>query len=326
MKIQINMTDSWCDLDRFTSQQDLYKLLEGFDGLELMHMEDDPRHLINKDMITGYHFVMPECWMDFYMQDDQRLEKEYDSLKKAYDYYGGSDPGLLSERLRKEYEYACRCGALYMVVHVSDAGAFEEITGRYHYCDKEVIGCFCQMINAALPDPGDLPDDSNCPYVLLENMWQPGLNFKDPDITAMLMEGVRYPKKGIMLDTGHLMHTDISIKSQEEGLEYINKRLDAHGDLCRYIKGIHLNQSVTGHVMRKYMDDPPSPAGTFEERSGQLFTYIFSMDLHRPFTCPGVDDLIKRINPEFLTFEFISNDLEEHRKMLAAQKSALRLN
>ena len=317
------MTDCSCDLERFSSREDMYDLLKGFDGLELMHMEEDGKGMISADMVTGYHAVFPEYWVDFYRGSCKRLEKEFDTLEKAFNYYGGSEPKLLSERLKKEYENACRYGALYMVVHVSDAGSFEEITGKYHYSDKEVILSFCEMLNAALPGPETC--SSGCPYVLLENMWQPGLNFKDPEMTALLMENVRYPKKGIMLDTGHLMHTDISIKDQKEGLEYINKRLDEHGDLCRYIKGIHLNQSETSHVMKKYMEDPPVPAKTFEERTGQLFTYIFSIDLHRPFVCPGVTDLIERISPEFLTFEFISNDLEEHRKMLEDQKAALNL-
>mgnify|MGYP007102004754 CR=1 FL=1 len=75
--------------------------------------------------------------------------------------------------------------------------------------------------------------------------------------------------------------------------------------------------------MKKYMEDPPALAETFEERTGQLFTYIFSVDLHRPFVCPGVSSMIKRIDPEFLTFEFISDDLAQHKKMLAQQMAAL---
>jgi hypothetical protein len=40
-------------------------------------------------------------------------------------------------------------------------------------------------------------------------------------------------KKGLILDTGHLLHTNLDLKNQEEGLRYINRMLDEHKDLLK---------------------------------------------------------------------------------------------
>ena len=66
---------------------------------------------------------------------------------------------------------------------------------------------------------------------------------------------------------------------------------------------------------------PPKLSGTYRDRSEQLFYYVFSIDLHRPFTCAGVPELIGRIHPDYLTYELISSNLEEHRDMLKEQRA-----
>ena len=317
MKKQINMTDSRDDLDRFASRKELEEFLEGFDGIELMHLEDDPRNLIPSELVVGYHMSFPEYWMDFWRGDRKRYTAEYDTLEKAAANYGGTGPEALIRRLRREYENARRCRAEYMVLHVSDAGAFEEITGRYHYTDREVIRELCDLVGEALPD------DPEGPLLLLENLWQPGLTFTDPEMTGLLMDGIRYPWKGIMLDTGHLLHTNPELQSQEEGVAYIHQQLDKHGSLCRFIRGVHLHQSLTGNIMQQYAKSPPQPLPTWEERMGQLFDYVFQVDLHRPFTADGVKEMVERITPEYLTFEFITRNLPEHRHFLEQQKRVL---
>jgi hypothetical protein len=54
-----------------------------------------------------------------------------------------------------------------------------------------------------------------------------------------------------------------------------------------------------------------------------MFEHAFKVDLHRPFTCPGVLELIERIAPEYLTFEFITENTSQHKAYLQEQKKAL---
>ena len=126
-----------------------------------------------------------------------------------------------------------------------------------------------------------------------------------------------------MLDIGHLMHTNTALQSQEEGIEYINSVLDAHGDLCSYIKGVHLHQSLSGAYVGGLIQNPTKLEGTYYERLCQAYYHILNIDTHRPFTGKGIRELIDRIDPDYLTYEFMSRGREEHEGFLSLQNAAL---
>ena len=69
-------------------------------------------------------------------------------------------------------------------------------------------------------------------------------------MTKRLLSQVHYQKKGIMLDTGHLMHMNLELKTQDEAVDYILEKVAEHGNLASYIKGMHLNQSITGAYVK----------------------------------------------------------------------------
>ena len=55
----------------------------------------------------------------------------------------------------------------------------------------------------------------------------------------------------------------------------------------------------------------------------QVYTHAFTCDQHRPFTCPGVREFIRWIDPEYLTLEFISSSRMEQETMLKEQLASL---
>lgn len=318
MKIQFNITTSDCDLERFSSRKEFLDLLKGFDGVELMVCGEDGRGIIQPDDVIGLHMSCFYYWLDFWKGNLQRCEEEFGNLATAYACYGGTTQQALIERFRTNLNYAKHYGAEYMVFHVSDSSSLETLTGNYAHTDEEVIDAACELINEALPAHEDGP------MLLLENLWEPGLTFTRPEMTIRLLNGIHYPNKGIMLDTGHLLHTNLSLRTQKEGLEYIHRCLDAHGELCQHIRGIHLNQSLTGTYMKRVRKTPPVLSNDYGEKMGQLFEYVFHSDQHKPFTCQGIQKLIERIEPNYLTFEFISNNLKQHKSMLQRQRRALK--
>ena len=115
------------------------------------------------------------------------------------------------------------------------------------------------------------------------------------------------------------------MKTQEEGIAYIHRLLDAHGELCSYVRGVHLNQSLTGDYARSVMENPPELGKTYAERSSKMFYHAFAVDKHQPFTGKGIRELIDRISPEYLTFEFITDDNAQHKEYLRQQRAALGL-
>ena len=304
-------------MDRFSSRADLTALLDGFDGLELLPCERDERAIVPKERVVGIHMSYFPYWLDFWRGDEAALMREFGTLDACERYYGGSSREALLARFRADLAAADAYGAEYVVFHVSDASIPESFTGRFRRTSAEVADATCELL-------GELFANAQYrPLLLLENLWQPGLTFTQPAIARRLLDGISYDNVGFMLDTGHLFHTNEAIETQEQGLQYIHRMLDLHGPLCERIRGVHLHQSVTGEYCRRVREDPPVLKPTYEERAGQMFEYAFRVDLHRPVTCPGVGELIERINPDYLTLEFITENLEQLRNFLMEQKKAL---
>ena len=321
MKTLFNLTTSEDDLSRFSSQEDLLAYMDGFDGLELMPLGEDGRGIVPKGRVIGLHMGFFPYWLDFWRGDEAVLMNEFGSIAECEQYYGGTDKNALLRRFREDLASAEKYGAEYVVFHVSDANIAESFTWRYRHSDEEVIDAACELLNGLFPKRGN--GGAATPALLLENLWQPGLRFTRPEMTARLLDGVEYENKGIMLDTGHLLHTNTALRTEEEGLGYINHMLDEHGALTNSVRGVHLHQSLTGEYCEKMMKAPPALGETYAERYTAMFYHAFNTDRHLPFTCHGVDKLISRIAPEYLTFEFMSESREQHSEYLSAQRRAL---
>lgn len=317
MKILFNITTSEDDLQRFETSKDLETLMDGFDGLELMYFGKDEKKIISKDRVVGLHMHFFPFWLDFWKGNEKRLRKEFDHRTNWENYYGGSTKEAMLQRYKKDLEYAHQYDVEYVVFHVSEATIEESFTWKYHYTDEEVVDAAAEVINEIFSE-----EDGNI-MVLLENLWQPGLNLMRPEITKRLLDKITYANIGIMLDTGHLLHTNTGLRKQEEGIGYIHQILDEHGDLCRFIRGVHLNQSLTGEYCENIRKNPPKMAASYEERYMQMFFHAFAVDEHKPFTGAGIKELVERISPEFLTFEFITSDSKQHRQYLKEQLYAL---
>lgn len=320
MKRTFNLTTCAEDLARFPDQAALERQLAGFDGLELLCCDEDLRGLVAPRHVCGVHMCFFPYWLDFWNGDYAACLTEFGTREAMESYYGGDSREALLARFRRDLDYAARYGAEYAVFHVSDASTRESFTGRYRHSDEEVADAACALLNALLPAPdGGL-------MLLLENLWQPGLRLTRPEITERLLGGIRYQNTGLMLDTGHLLHTELSLSTQEEGVAYIHRMLDRQGALTKRIRGIHLNQSLTGDYVRRTMAAPPPLAEDYETRALQMLRHAFRVDLHQPFTCAGVRELIERVAPDYLTFEFISESAAQQREMLDEQSRALRMD
>lgn len=320
MFTSINMTTSSQDMMRFCDKADLrnfYKDLE-IDGLELMLIDGlEVPNIITKEDINGIHLNFVPYWYDFWKKDMDALKKIFGTQTAWEKYYGSPDPIILVDHLKKELEAADALGVKYVVFHVSESAPDECLTYQMTHTDEEICDAAAEMINTAL-DGKDYHFDFLC-----ENLWWSGLTMTKPDIVKRLMEQIHYEKKGIMLDTGHLLHTNRNLRTQEQALSYIHEILDKNKGLCKYIKGIHLQQSLTGTYVEEYLKKKIELSLSYEEKLMLLYPHIFQIDQHKPFTANGVKNLIERIHPQYLTYELISENNTEHLKMLKAQLVAL---
>ena len=294
MKFQMNFTTSYDDVIRFGSAEELQQFYteHGCTGLEVMplgystkdapdvYLSAEECPLIRPEMVTGVHCC---CSGDWIASDRQKLIEGY----------------------RRDLDYATRMGAEYVVFHVVQVDDEEGITYKLKHTDREVIEEAADFINELLD--GQKYDF----WFLMENLWWPGLTFLHPEDTQILLDRVHYEKKGFMLDTGHFLHTNLDLETQEEGVTYIQKMLDAHRNMISYIKGIHLQQSLTGDYVKKWLQSAHELSKDPMERFCKVYEHIFQIDQHEPFTAEGVENLVRRIDPLYVTYEYITRSREE---------------
>ncbi|KIR02470.1 hypothetical protein P261_01285 [Lachnospiraceae bacterium TWA4] len=289
MKTTINMTAYSDDTDRYESAEDLRSFYKKFGcfGLELMpayDMKPDPK-IVEHDMIVGVHCRCLIDWIDLSLEE---LVKHYKS----------------------DLDYAKEVGAEYVVFHISQTTYKENLIGRYSHTDEEIVDACCKLINALL----DEQDYSF--YFLMENLWYSGLTFKDPYIPIRLLNGVHYKKKGFMLDTGHYMNTNTTLRTPYDGLNSLYEMLEKNKTIIPFIKGLHLHQSLSGEYVENFRKNLPLLEDDIEKLMAQAFEHVFKLDEHKPFAIPEVRELVKYINPDYVTYEYITRSREENEEFL----------
>lgn len=290
----------------------------GCDGLEGVWGGEDFPPDLPAELIVGYHLTFYQDWLDFYRDDRPALIRKFGALDTARRFYGGLGPETLLEQYRRDLDRAAALGAEYVVFHVSDVSLEEGYTYQWLHSSAEVIDAAAEVINTIL-------GGRDWPFAfLVENQWWPGFTFTEPEETARLLEGIRCPKKGIMLDTGHLMNANTALRTQEEGAAYINAMLDLHGSLAAAVRGVHLHQSLSGAYVGSHTGFLPEHLPEeYMARFGESYSHILRIDQHRPWSSPAILPVLERIAPRWLTHEISSRGRGARAEAVAEQTKLL---
>ena len=312
MKRIMNFTTHYHDTDRYTDNADLKKYYRefGFDGLELMRIGDDKKGIVRAEDVIGIHIRYFIAWMDLWTGNKRRLLTEFDDYATVAQIFGGTTREALTQAYIDNLNAAPYVVPEYLVFHVSDCSISEAVFRQYHYSSDDVIDATIELTDSFSEAI------QGSPVLLFENLWYPGLNMLEPGLTFKLMEKVKYRNTGVMLDIGHLLNTNTGLRTIDEGVDYIHKVLDLYGDLS-FIKGIHLHQSLSGEYVQDLMRTWTPPEGSYYDR--RFAVDIYKIDNHRPFVSARVNELIERIQPEFLVLEQVSCDRFEHARNLEEQ-------
>ena len=289
--------------------------LLGLDGVEGIADPNFFDESFPASLLTGYHMTFYPDWVDFWRQDKAALVRKFGSLAAAEGFYRSSSPEDFLHMFRDDFALALRLGARYLVFHVSDVSVEEGYTYRWEHTDREVMDASLELINAILEGAEPTFD------FLVENQWWPGFTFTDPGKTEYLLSRIRYPRVGIMLDTGHLMNTDWRIRTQEEGVGYVLSMFGKHGELGRSVKGLHFHQSLSGAYCRKTVGQVPAgfPADYYEAFAAS-YAHILRIDRHNPWTTPACARILDAVEPAYLTHELSA---KPRMSQLAAVKRQL---
>lgn len=312
----MNMTDVQEDMERFRDDHELkeYCRMLGLDGIEYQKVMNEGG-VQDTSLIYGVHLSSLYSWVDFWRGNEDAILKEYGNWETIEQYYGGRNKEAVYVKTKRELDYAKEIGAKYVVYHICEVRLEDVYYRKFPYSDEEVVDTAAEIINEML-DGADYEFD-----FLMENLWWPGLNLQNPEVTGRLLEKVHYPKKGIMLDTGHLMNANWNLRTQDEAADYIMDILEKHKQYLPYIKGMHLNASLSGEFVSAHHKEQHLLKENYWERWGDTFGVIFQTDQHQPFTAKRVLDIIEKVQPEYLTYELISNSREEHETLMRVQRA-----
>lgn len=275
------------------------KLLDiGLDGVEGIWSGADVPDYFPSSLLTGYHLTFFLDWLDFYHGLYDKVYERFQNDENIILAFGGLTPDDMIKTYKDDVSRAQKLNASYMVFHVSDITFEECYTYRWIHTDEDVIDASIEILNTVLKDVEPTFD------LLVENQWWPGFRFTDPVMTERLLSGIDYPRKGIMLDTGHLMNTNLNLKNQADGIAYILKMLELHGSLSEYVEGLHFHQSVSGAYTKAHTgyipdDYPPDYLGRFNHSYG----HILHIDRHMPWTNTDCVKILERVKPLYLTHE-----------------------
>ena len=318
----MNFSNHSSDLERFLGDSNKIKeFLDEHDlqGLEIIQTSPWKPESVSPSLIHGLHMRFWPIWLDFWKNDKDELVRQFDDLGSYRQYYGGETWDCILEYYHNEIKTACDMGVKYIVFHASHVQLEHCYNYKFTYNDEEIVDAFIEMINKLFKD---ISADFD---LLFENQWWPGLTLLDKKIASKFMERINYPKKGFMLDIGHMMNTNTELKTEAEGVEYILKVLQNLEELSSSIKGIHLNSSVSGKYVKKKIEDWGgfNNSERFFDRYLKVFEHIARIDRHVPFSNPSIKRVIDYINPQYLVYEFITNSYEELEQFVTAQNRVL---
>lgn len=321
MKKLINICDDPYSLNKFDNSTNVIETLlkdNNLDGLELIRWNQVEENVIPKSKVKGVHLSFWPTWLDFWKTNKEELIRQFDDEKTYTQYYNAKSIEEFTQNYRKELIYADKIGAEYVVFHVSHVELEHCFNNNYTYNDEEIVDAFIKMLNIILKDINIKIT------ILFENHWYPGLTFLNKKLVEKLIKSIEYPHVGFVLDIGHLMNSNIYLKSEEDAVEYILDILENLGELRKHIKTIHLNSSLTGeYVTQSLKNNIYDDTENFNDRFIKTMKHVCSIDTHKPFTHPSINKILSLINPEFLVYELSTNSLDELNKAVELQNSII---
>ncbi|MBU3803601.1 MAG: sugar phosphate isomerase/epimerase [Candidatus Cellulosilyticum pullistercoris] len=306
--------ENWEDIKAFVSKNYM-------DGIELGLTIDYNLEKIPKEIIVGVHLSFYPMWLDFWRGNKEQLAKQFTTKEALYAYYKGETPECLVENYKKQYERAKALGARYMVFHVSHVLPEDSFTWQFDYTDKEVMEATLELVNRAFPN------EEEGPLLLFENLWWPGLNYKDAMLTKWFIDKVQYPNKGYLVDVSHLILNNSQIGTEKQAYDYIKETIEALGETKKWIKGLHLNKTLPKHYMQRnhsYLLQKYQETKDSKQKLTILKKHINALDGHMPFDHPMAKKIVDLIQPLYCVYETAPTSRYELAYFIKKQNEVLK--
>lgn len=279
------------------------------DGIEQL-IYDNNMILKYKKSTIGVHLEYWSYWIDFWWNNQQRLDYIFESNEEKKHYYKAQNIYEWIEYIKKNITLALNLKPQYLVWHVSEANVQEIFTYNFYYNDRQVLLATSEVFNEVAKI---IPDNV---LILFENLWWPGLRLNSMENVVYFFEKLKHNNVGIMLDTGHLMNTNINLTSELEASIFIKDIVNNLGSFASLIKGVHLNCSLSGQYQKKFIEQQFKFCEFDKHR---LWEHITKIDKHEIFQTKAPSFLIDYIQPQYVVHELAYDNLILLRNKIMAQ-------
>lgn len=315
--VEMDMFDSdWDKVENFLTRHQL-------DGLELYVDQSTLPGDIPSRLIQGAHLPY---WMGRHRAwlDDSTFSSKIDDSEKMY-LFGGFSRDEVIGSFSRAMENAHSLGAAYGVFHVAYVELEHVFTRSFNCTDRDVMDTTADFLNESV---SSFPNGEPPVRLFFENLWWPGLTFLDPEAIDHFTERLDFDNWAFVLDVGHLMVATMQCNKEEDAVDTVLEVLSRHSDeLIDRIEGMHFHCSLSGDYMRACVD-MDIPEGfeqmPFYDRLGKVMQIVEKMDRHMPFTHERCSDIVDYVRPDYLTHEFILQDLRSTDNKLSTQRCALK--
>lgn len=279
------------------------------DGIEQL-IYDNNMILKYKESTIGVHLEYWSYWIDFWWNNQQRLDYIFESNEEKKHYYKAQNIYEWIEYIKKNITLALNLKPQYLVWHVSEANVQEIFTYNFYYNDRQVLLATSEVFNEVAKI---IPDNV---LILFENLWWPGLRLNSMENVVYFFEKLKHNNVGIMLDTGHLMNTNINLTSELEASIFIKDIVNNLGSFASLIKGVHLNCSLSGQYQKNFIEQQFKFCEFDKHR---LWEHITKIDKHEIFQTKAPSFLIDYIQPQYVVHELAYDNLILLRNKIMAQ-------
>lgn len=314
MKKLLNISDFPSD-DENLKMMEKYQKKYNFDGFEIIKFDLEKDSSKLKDKIVGYHMRFFPMWMDIYLEKYDMIKEKFPDKMDRFYWCGGDSKEEVIAYYKKDLQRAKELGAEYVVFHACYVDDDGSLTYQFPYTDEEILESVASLMN-------DLFRDEDFHFILLlENLWWAGLKLNSKREMELLLEKIKYKNTGFILDTSHMLNTNLTLKNLDEGIDYIIENIDKMEELKKHIYGVHLSWSLSGEYVSKMIEKHRKSQEERERAKKKIYEYVGQIDYHYPFEDNRIMKVLNKLSLKWLVYEFLYyNDEELEEKVVKQEK------
>lgn len=311
--------NAWKGLTEYIEKKNL-------DGVELLIGYDFPDEAIPKQIVKSVHLPFWLTWLDIWRKG-QAAAKAYFPEMSSKDLKfccGGNNKKEMIACQKQLWEHASTFNPAHAVLHAAHVELEHAFTRDFTYKNVEVLANFADMLNTTAQE---FPNGEPPVTLAIENLWWPGLDFLFPAEVDDFAGRLNFSNWNFLLDTGHLMNTNIALRCEDEAIDFVLDRVSRLSkDVQERIKSLHLNCSLSGDYQIKQVQKglPENWSDlNFSEKYSSARNHVLKIDQHLPFQTSRVKEIVSELQPDIVIHEFITKNMDEFSEKLNIQMNNL---